>query len=205
MSLANSIRQLLVLMLAAGLVGAVGDASAIMNETTECLIGFGGVPDADRDGGRIVCMDCDPSCDVDGLASPNQACTFNLQLCVNRPADSCVATALKRVKVKGKCQGTAGLKFSPLGDCATCGPSAGVVAQLRQNGRGPGICRVVVTTRSAGKPIRVDRDRLTLVCNPRAGSCPTTTTSTSTSTTTTTTSPSDLAPSTGEVPRRHER
>jgi hypothetical protein len=196
MSSANGLRQLdataLALLLIAALVGARRPAWAVMDETTECLIGFGGVPAAERDGGRIVCADCDPSCDADGVASPNQACTFNLQVCVNRAAGPCVGTALKRMKVKGKCQGTASLRFSPVGDATACGPSAGVVTRLRKKGRSPGICRVAVMTVSAVKPRRVDKDLLTLVCNPRRGACPTTTTSTSTSTTTTSTFPSDV-------------
>src|SRR3989442_8975632 len=103
------------LVLAAVLVTAVPRSLAVMDATTECLIGFAGVPDVDKDGGLITCTDCDPTCDTDGVASANQSCTFHLQACVNRAEGSCTGTALKRVKVKGKCAGTAALTFSPSG------------------------------------------------------------------------------------------
>src|SRR3989441_7365443 len=187
-------RRAAIVALAATLV-AGRSSHAVMDATTECLIGFSGVPDADKNGGTITCTDCDPACDDDGAGIANGSCTFTLELCANRAEGACTGTALKRVKVKGKCHGTSSLGFSPSGEASSCGPMSGVFARLKKSGTKPGKCKIVVMTRSSAKPRKVDKDTLTLVCNPRPSgeACPTTST-----TTTTLMCP---LPATGEVSR----
>ena len=169
--------------------------------TNECLLGFLGVPDADTNGGTITCMDCDPTCDADGVATPNGSCTFDLKVCANGTTATCTGpgTTLKRLKVAGKCPGTAGLKFTPAGNTQSCGPVSGIVTKLKKKGTKPGKCKVTVTASSATKPKQSDKDVLTLVCMPRpAGqSCPTTTTTITSTTTlgTVTTTTSSCGPS----------
>jgi len=194
-------RRAAIVALAATLV-AGGSSRAVMDATTECLIGFSGVPDADKNGGTITCTDCDPACDDDGAGTANGSCLFNLQLCANRAEGACTGTALKRVKVKGKCQGTSSLGFSPSGEASSCGPMSGVLAKLKKRGTKPGKCKIVVMARSSAKPRKVDKDTLTLVCNPRPSgqACPTTSTTTTTIVSgTTTTTLMCPPPATGEV------
>ena len=177
--------------LAAVLVLAVAaPGRAVMDATTECLGGFSG--DAYRDGGTITCTDCDPSCDADGVSSPNGSCTFDLEACANRATASCTGGALKPIKAVGKCSDTKTLGFSPAGTGEDCGPTAHVVTNLKKKGKKRGKCKITLKTRSTDKPRRVDNDKLTLICNPRpaAEACPappatstTTVTVTSTSTT----------------------
>jgi hypothetical protein len=171
-------------LLASTLVVAVPAARAVIDDTTECLIGFAGVPSDLENGGTLTCDDCDPTCDADGVTSPNQSCTFDLSVCVNRASAACTASSLKHLKVLGKCQGTASLKFVPSGTDASCGPRSGVLVKLKKKGTRAGKCKLVLMALSSDKPRRVDKDVLTLICNPQAAECPATTTTTSTSTTT---------------------
>ena len=193
-------RRAAIVALAATLV-AGRSSHAVMDATTECLIGFSGVPDADKNGGTITCTDCDPTCDDDGAGTANGSCTFTLQLCANRAEGACTGTGLKRVKVRGKCQGTSSLGFSPSGEASSCGPMSGVLAKLKKRGTKPGRCKIVVMTRSSTKPRKVDKDTLTLVCNPRPSgeACPTSTTTTTTVSGTSTTTLMCPPPATGEV------
>src|SRR5437016_847644 len=175
---------------------------AVMDATTECLIGFSGVPDADKNGGTITCTDCDPTCDDNGAGTANGSCTFTLQLCANRAEGACTGTALKRVKVRGKCQGTSSLGFSPSAEASSCGPMSSVLAKLKKRGTKPGKCKIVVMTRSSAKPRKVDKDTLTLLCNPRPSgeACPATSTTTTTTVSgTSTTTLMCAPPATGEV------
>ena len=82
-----------VIVLGVALVVAVPRSQAVMDATTECLVDFGDVPDADKNGGLIQCGDCDPACDADGINTPNGSCTFKLKVCVNEADATCTATA----------------------------------------------------------------------------------------------------------------
>src|SRR5882672_11190545 len=86
-------------------LGAPPYGHAVMNDTTECLIGYAGVPEANTNGGTLSCTDCDPGCDRDGQSNANGSCTFNLQACANRVAGSCTGAPLKVVRAKGHCTG----------------------------------------------------------------------------------------------------
>ena len=86
----------LVLVLAATLLCRVPRVHAQANE---CLVRFRGLPGAET-GGKVVCNDCD-SCDQDG--TKDNKCTFQFDVCLNQGDTACTAaTALKKVKVKGK-------------------------------------------------------------------------------------------------------
>jgi hypothetical protein len=146
------------------LSAAVG--RAVMDATTECLVGFSGVPDTARNGGTVE-------------ASGTSSCTFNVGVCVNSATDTCAAAPLKRVKLAGNCKGRSSLKFSPSGTATTCGPTSGIVVKLKRGGKRAGKCKLVAIVSSSGKPRRVDRDVLTLRCNPGTASpCATATTCT---------------------------
>src|SRR5207245_585516 len=92
------------------LVAAVPPVHAVMDATTECLVGFLGA----EDGGTIE------------KGSSGAACTFTLQVCANRAEGSCTGTTLKPVKVMGRCKGASSLKFAPSGDTSSCGPAGTV-------------------------------------------------------------------------------
>jgi hypothetical protein len=152
----------------------------------ECLLEFAGVPDANANGGPLICTDCDPTCDSDGVTTANGSCTFALKLCTNPSSAACTGagTALKIVKVKGKCQGASGLKVTPTGTTEIC-QSSSVVVTTKKKGRKPGKCTITASTSSSAKPRKTDKDVLKLTCMPRpAGeACPTTTTTTTSTTT----------------------
>ena len=173
-------------MLLLGLV-AHGIAQAIMDATTECLIQFRGVPTGDENGGTISCTDCDPTCDSDGVTTPNKKCTFQLQVCLNQAEGACTAGDLKKkVKVKATGCKVTGLRPTPAGMSPACGASAGITVKTKKHGKKAGKCTITAMAAAKGSPKRVDKDVLHLTCSPQqAGSCPTTTTTTTSSTTTT--------------------
>ncbi len=140
--------------LAADLITGGRPSDAVMDATTECLVGFSGVPDADKNGGTLS---------GDGVGG---SCTFNIGVCANQPDSGCTGTSLKKVKVKGRCKGASSLSFSPSGEAGSCGPTSGVTVKLKRRGKKPGKCKLVAMTQSTGKPKRVDKDVLNLVCNP---------------------------------------
>src|SRR5206468_790636 len=109
-------------------------ARAIMDDTTECLSEFQGVPAGDENGGTFSCTDCDPSCDSDGVATPNKKCTFQLQICLNHAQGTCTAADLKKVKVKAKGCKVAGLRPTPSGMSSPCGAFTGVVVKTKKKG-----------------------------------------------------------------------
>src|SRR5437016_1443873 len=156
---------------------AVRQGSA--KEQDECLAQFTGVPAGDENGGMIMCDDCNPNCDLDGVNTPNQACTFMYMGCVNKPSGSCVAAALK--KIKGKVQNGASITITkPIGTDSACAAFTAVV-KLKKKGKKAGKSTVTLMVTASGKPKRKDKDVLTLVCTPQpAATCPTTTTTSTT-------------------------
>jgi cysteine-rich repeat protein len=167
-------------LLAVTLGWVVPDAHAAKND---CLVTFRGVTDANTQGGTFACTDCDPSCDTDGVNTPNKSCQFSFQVVINRPATGCTATDIKKVKVKkaGKCK-LSGTKITPNGTASVQGAFTGVV-RTKKNGKKAGSCKIIAMAKGGRKPRQVDSDKLTLTCNPQGGTCPTVTTTTTTSTT----------------------
>src|SRR5947208_796895 len=168
-----------VLLVAVGLVALVRQGTA-QSTDNECLAGFQGVPEGDENVGTITCTECDPSCDQDGVTTPNGSCTFKYTACVNKPSGSCVPATLK--KIKGKVQNGASITITkPNGTDSACAAFTATV-KLKNKGKKAGKSKVTLMVMASGKPKRKDKDVLTLVCKPQpAASCPTTT-STSTST-----------------------
>src|SRR5439155_9280359 len=138
---------------------------AVMDQSTECLIGFGDVPDADKNGGVLQCTDCDPACDADGIRTANGSCTFKLKVCLNQAAGACTATSLKTPVIKGRCGVSALALAAAVGPA--CGSDGNLVVKLTKRGKRAGKCKITAKAVSSGKPRRTDKDLLMLVCNPR--------------------------------------
>jgi hypothetical protein len=168
---------------------------------TDCFIGLEGYEPEDLSPfGRkgkpaIQCTDCDPACDLDGVAEPNGSCTFSIAVRVNDPnVPGCTPAPLKKVKVKAKTKGTK-ITSKTSFQVALDGSSATsafvdfpvLVKKFGKPKEKAGKGKVVML---AKKP--KDKDKFLIVCNPLpAGEqCPgATTTTTISSTTTTTTLP----------------
>src|SRR5436190_20210638 len=88
------------IVLGVALVAAVPRSQAVMDATTECLVDFFDVPDADKNGGVIQGTDCDPSCDVDGVNTSNNSCTLALKALVNDADAFLPPTVINRPIVK---------------------------------------------------------------------------------------------------------
>src|SRR5262249_14370494 len=65
----------------------------------------------------VECTDCDPTCDRDGVSSPNGSCTFDVGLCLNQSLPGCTPGPLDRVHPSPR---TALLV--PALDSMVCGP-----------------------------------------------------------------------------------
>jgi hypothetical protein len=173
-------------LIALAIAGGATRASAALNE---CLVSVNGVPDAAANGGTVTCADCDPTCDTDGVSTPDKMCRFNLQVCPNSGCNPLVD--IKKVKVKkvsGKCKVT-GLAPTATGTSSACGAFTGVTVKLKKRDR-PGKCKIRISAKSKTRPRQNDKDIITLQCDKQpATTCPTTTTTTPVSTTTTTTEP----------------
>src|SRR5262249_15400524 len=145
--------------------------------------GLPNLPQGGENGGTVTCNDCDPSCDMDGVNTPNQSCTFKLTACVNKADSSCIAGPLKKVKLMVK-KGVTGTLTKPNGTDSACGAFTAIV-KTKKHGTKAGKTVVKLMVKTTDK--RSDKDTLTLVCNSTSTACPTTTTSTVITTTSTTT------------------
>jgi hypothetical protein len=139
--------------------------------TTDCFAEFEILGTAAHPPGedvQVACTDCDPTCDKDGVASPNGSCTFEAALCLNQAAPGCAPAPLGKVRARAR-----QLVVPPL-DSSTCGPFTSITLQARPEGLRPTSRRVKATAVSSTLPRRVDRSRVKLLCLPRpAGeSCP---------------------------------
>lgn len=161
--------------LLAALAGSAPRALAVMDATTECLFEFGQVGDALVNGGALTCTDCDAACDADSPGQANGTCTFNLTACLNQVTQGCSAAAIKTSKVNPK--------KANLTPADPCGNATGVVVKTKKQGKKAGKLKLKAVVKSTDK--RIDKDLLTLMCNPLpAGAACGTTTTTSTTTST---------------------
>ena len=131
----------------------------------------------------IQCTDCDPRCDLDGVAAANGRCDFVLRACVNvADAAACAPAALYRARAIAKRKDAAAIDLSPVPAAASfvCGAdtTVPVAVKARKAGARPGTAQLVLQATADDRPR--DRDKLLLVCNPRpAGeACPPATTTT---------------------------
>jgi len=163
------------------------------NAALDCLIGLdGGDLTPFKRTRAVQCTDCDPTCDRDGVAAPNQECTFEVAVCLNAPdLPECQPRELKKVKVGPK---KLGLPTPvPAGIDPVCSVLGQVVVGTKRKGRKPGKRKVKLLAKPVGRG--KDKDAILFVCNPRpAGSAclpasTTTTTLGNGSTTTTSTLP----------------
>jgi len=167
------------------LVATPGHAGLIPGGPTtrgDCYIEFD-VDGVSGTSNRITCQDCDPSCDMDGAATPNGACTFKIKLCVNQTnVSGCTPAPFKRgPRVKKNLVPIP----STTGTEAKCGDTGNVVVKLKKGGKKKGQLRLQGVAAVNGSP-KSDKDLLILTCTPRTtGTCPTITTTTTTSSTTT--------------------
>jgi hypothetical protein len=167
-----------------------GSARAKEILANDCLIGI-----VDADGkqlsGDVSCTDCDPTCDVDGVASANGSCQFKVQGCLNIAQSGCTQRPLKKVKIKTQFKPNE-ISVSPVSGSTSsvCGSFVNFQVNLKKKGKKKGTRNVVATVTADVKPAgqNKDKDKVRFICQPRpAGeACPTTTTTTLQLSTTTT-------------------
>jgi hypothetical protein len=186
----------------------------------DCLIGYNNVDPSQviLDGKKsvVVCTDCDPSCDLDGVTTPNGSCTIATGVCINQSGvEGCTPpSALDKASAKGKIKGVKGsaskvvIDVSQLLTGSACGALVDVLIPLKETKKSTKdgkatikLAASVKKNKSEGLKARKDKDKLIYVCQPlpEGGSCPvpTTTTSSSTSTTVeTSTTSTSVAPTT---------
>jgi hypothetical protein len=182
----------------------------------DCYIGLEGYSPEDlvpisKNGKKqgIACTDCDPACDLDGVATPNGSCTFSVGACVNNTGvPGCDPTTRDPKKLKAQAKSKAGtidLGTTFPGDLSSaCSAFVDFPVPLKGNQQNkPGKGKVTLLAKK-----KTDKDKFTFVCNPRpAGEAcpapPTTTTSTiagsTTSTTTSTVTSTTTVTSTSTV------
>jgi hypothetical protein len=125
------------------------------NAADECLIEF-----RDQNTGSLT----------DGASVMQTAvrrkCTFHLQLCPNVAQAGCdpAAFAGKKFHATGHCGPVAKLQVIPVGTGSACGAFTGIT--VRTKGSKEGKCTVSAAVRSAKTHARVDRDTVTLRCEP---------------------------------------
>src|SRR5262249_28569373 len=155
--------------------------------------GGGGKAGADCEGGfdvqgasgsnKVTCTDGEPGCDTDSACQGT--CTFRVAVCLNQTnVSGCTPKPLKK-------PAKAGAPLVPpsvLDGSAACGEFVDVPVTLKGGAKHnkKNVKRIKLTAIVNGKPAR-ETDKLTLICQPRNGACPTTTTTTTTTSTTTTT------------------
>src|SRR6186997_2298369 len=80
----------------------------------DCLIGYNGVePDQVTQDGKknvVMCTDCDPACDQDGVDTANGTCTFKVGVCIDQSGvEGCTpAAGLDKAKASAKVKGVKG-------------------------------------------------------------------------------------------------
>src|SRR5437016_4586521 len=209
-----------ILAIASWVGGVVPGGGKDAAKGNDCLVVLDGLDPGTvtSTGGKqtVTCSDCDPTCDADGIATANGACTFRLTACTNAPdvAGCEPAASLSRVQATVKVAGRAGTVDLTGGrsllEGSVCGPPTDVVVPLR--GRKPGKATVLLSAlvkrdRATGTPKRTDKDKLQLVClsRPSNDAClvPSTTTAppgTTTSTTSTATTSTSGTSTSATIP-----
>jgi hypothetical protein len=143
----------------------LGASSAALGarEDLDCAVGLYDPHGAQA--ARLTCTDGDPACDTDGAC--DGTCTFLLRLCVNQCTSKPIP--VDRLKIKG-----ATFEVPPLPtDQASCGGYVTVPTRPRaRRGRArPGKSVIRLNGLGSGR-LKLDKDKVLLVCAPRAGACP---------------------------------
>jgi hypothetical protein len=191
---AAAVRPTLIIVLVMWLFGAGSGFAYIEGDMRgkferDCYIGLEGYSSSDltpygKKGRKLAiqCTDCDPSCDLDGDATPNGSCTFSFAVRLNDTGDpQCTPIPLTKVIVKAKTKGTKLL--SKKGDFGTIyrdgSPATSSFVSfpvlVKKFGKSNPKAGKGKVSMKALKP--ADKDKFTFICNPRpAGeSCPGTT------------------------------
>jgi hypothetical protein len=161
----------------------------------DCYIGLDGYSPGDlspisKNGKKqgIACTDCDPACDLDGVATANGTCTFSIAACVNNSGIAgCDPATRDPKKVKAQAKSKAGkidLGTTIPGDLSSaCSAFVDFPVPVKSKKKGDKPGKGKVTLLATKKP---DKDKFTFVCNPRpeGEACPLPPTTSSSSTTT---------------------
>src|SRR5439155_487845 len=117
-------------------------------------------------------------------------CTFQLELCVNQPGDSCTPQDLgtKRIHAKGHCGGIGKLNVKANGTTSVCGNLAGVNVKTKKHGTRAGTCNIRA---------KAGQSRSTIAATTTTGAATTTTTAATTTTRAATTSTGAATTTTG--------
>ena len=195
-------------------LGLAGPAAAFLagdgkgKPERDCYIGLDGYDESDlspinKKGTKsgIVCTDCDPACDLDGVDTPNGSCTFSIAACVNQAGvEGCDPATRETKKTAAKAKSKAGkldlASTLPSDGSSACSAFVDFVVPTKKNGKKTGKGKV---TLKATK--KTDKDVFQFRCEPRpeGESCPggsTTSTTLDPGTTTTTSTVSTTVTST---------
>jgi len=157
----------------AAVTPSFGQSSAVSDVCLSIQDSSGPLPD-----GGTLCQ----------VATSGHKCTFNLDLCVNQADGTCVPATFnpeKAIHATGHCGPVRKLQVTPSGTTAVCGQSAPITVRTR--GTHMGQCTISARARTAKTHTHKAVRKLTLMCQPPSGTCPSTTTTISTTSTTTTT------------------
>jgi hypothetical protein len=117
---------------------------------TDCTVGFGGVTATAADS-IVMCVDGDPTCDVDGAV--NGSCRFQVRICTRLPDPNCTPRDVTSLAV-------AGIPLDTPGAGRTCGAFDTVDVPL-----GSAVGETLIASGDSGV---VDVDYLNLCCAPAA-------------------------------------
>jgi len=120
----------------------------------ECLVEFRDQTGSITDGASVM------------QTAVRHKCTFNLQLCTNVAQAGCDPASFqgKKFHASGHCGPVAHLQVTPSGTSSVCGAFTGIT--VRTKGKKAGKCTIAAAVRSAKTKARVDRDTVTLLCEP---------------------------------------
>lgn len=169
----------------------------------DCLIGYENVDPGQvtLDGKKHVvsCIDCDPTCDLDGVPTPDGACTIAIGVCLNQSGvEGCApSSSLDKAIAKGVVKGAATrfkIDVRQQLERSSCGSLLGPVRVPVRRAKagvmaGKFSLNLLASTRGEAEDAtkRTDKDKLIYLCVPRPeGSvCPVSTTTTEPTTSTT--------------------
>src|SRR5437016_2527294 len=156
------VRRLLVLVLAA----TVALVSRMSHAQGQCPTDF-----RDQTSGPVT--DAGTVCQT----AVNKKCVFPTALCVNQPESGCTPQNLKHTNIHASslCRGVGKVHVKANGTSSVCGAFAGITVKTKKHGTKAGSC----TSRAKAKKART---KITLLCEPQAGTCPAPATTTTTTT-----------------------
>ena len=141
----------------AAVLGALPSRARVQTANDECLV------DLRDENGPIA----------DGATRMQTAmhgkCSFNLQMCANVIQAGCDPATFtpKKFHATGHCGPVAKLSvMGPSGTGSACGAFTGITVRTKKAGKKEGKCVISAAVRSARTHARVDKDKVTLLCEP---------------------------------------